>query len=365
MTKKLREGFTTGSCAAAAMKAAVLAMRGEFVKSATVLSPDRKEITVPVKEVRLTEKGAQASIIKDAGDDMDCTNGAEIIADVRMLESGGLVIRAGRGVGTVTKPGLSVPVGEPAINPGPRKMLRYVYDEFFKPGEGCEVTISIPLGEKLAKETLNPVLGVEGGLSVLGTSGIVKPMSEEAYKHSLVTQIPVIRAAGYRTIVLAPGRIGERAAMKFGVPREEIAETSNFIGYMMEESVEAGFKKIILIGHLGKLIKVAAGSFHTHNRVSDGRMETLAAYAALLGASREAVREILDARTTDAAAEIIKRENLISVYEVLAERAEERADRYIFHKAETGVLFVNMDGTLLAAGNTGKKFLRALENHMV
>lgn len=363
--RPMREGYTTGASATAAMKAALLALRGEFPRCVTVLSPQHVEITVPVESASAEGGIGEATVLKDGGDDLDCTHGTPVVVTVRPTDKPGLELKAGKGVGTVTKPGLQVPVGRPAINPGPQLMMRYVYEELVGRDRGLEVTVSIPKGEELAKQTLNPVMGVVGGISVLGTTGIVKPMSEDAYKRSLAPQFSVIKGCGYQTAVLAPGRIGETAAARMGIPRDVIAETSNFIGYMLEQAVAVGFTKLLLIGHMGKLVKVTAGSFHTHNRYSDGRMETLAAYAALNGASQEVVRAILDCITTDAAAKILADEHLEAVYPQMAERAQVRCERYIFGKARVGVVFAGMDGTVTAASSRAKEITEEESWHIV
>lgn len=355
--KVLREGHTTGATATGAMKAAILAMHGEFPKWVTVLSPQRKELTIPVESASFDGKIGTATCIKDAGDDLDCTHGTPIVVTVELKDTPGLELKAGKGVGTVTRPGLQVPVGRPAINPGPQIMLRYVYEELIGKDKGAIVTVSIPKGEELAKQTLNPSIGVKGGISVLGTTGIVKPMSEDAYKRSLAPQVSVVKADGYKTIVLCPGRIGENAAKIMGIPEGAIIETSNFIGFMMEQAIAAGFTKMLLVGHSGKLVKVASGSFHTYNRNSDGRMETMAAYAALNGASSDVVKEIMECNTTDGAAMIVKREGLEAIYPQMAERAEVRSNRYIFEKAKVGVIFAAMDGTIQAMGSIAKEIL--------
>lgn len=365
MDQPMREGYTTGASATAAMKAALLALRGEFPKMVTVLSPQHAEITIPVDSASAEGAVGTATVLKDGGDDLDCTHGTPVVVSVRYTETPGLVLRAGRGVGTVTKPGLQVPVGKPAINPGPQLMMRQVYEEMVGRDKGLEVTVSIPYGEELAKQTLNPAMGVVGGISVLGTTGIVKPMSEDAYKRSLAPQLSVVKACGYHTVVLAPGRIGETAAQRMGIPRDVIAETSNFIGYMMEQAVSVGFRKMLLIGHMGKLVKVTSGSFHTYNRNSDGRMETMAAYAALNGAGPAVVRDILDCTTSDAAAEIIAREHLEAVYPQMAERAQVRCERYIFGKAQVGVIFAAMDGTVIAASSRAAEIAEEEQWHIV
>lgn len=357
MGKVLREGYTTGATATVAMKAAVLAIKGEFPKQVTVLSPQRTEITLPVQSASAENNIGTATVLKDAGDDLDCTNGTPIVVTVELTDKSGMELRAGKGVGTVTRPGLQVQVGRPAINPGPQIMLRYVYEELIAPAHGCIVTISIPKGEALAKQTLNPALGVVGGISVLGTTGIVKPMSEDAYRRSLAPQVPVVWASGIRTATLCPGRIGEHAAQIMEIPKESIIETSNYIGYMMEQCVAKGFEKMLLIGHMGKLVKVASGSFHTYNRNSDGRMETMAAYAAMNGAAPAIVREIMECNTTDGAALIIAREGYNMIYGQMAERAQVRAERYIFGKARVGIVFAGMDGTVQAVSSRAKEIL--------
>lgn len=355
--KPMREGHTTGATATAAMKAAILALRGEYPQAVTVMSPQHVEITVPVASAKAEDGIGRATCLKDGGDDLDCTHGTPIEVSVRYRETPGLELKAGKGVGIVTKPGLQVKVGKPAINPGPQIMMRYVYEELVGKEKGLTVTVSVPEGEELAKKTLNPSMGVIGGISILGTTGIVKPMSEDAYKRSLAPQVSVIKACGFHTIVLAPGRIGETAAIRMGIPKDVIAETSNFIGFMLEQAVAGGFDKILLIGHMGKLVKVTGGSFHTYNRNSDGRMETMAAYAALNGASQEVVREILDCTTTDAGAAVIEREHLEAVYPQMAERAQVRSERYIFGKARVGVIFAAMDGRVIAMSSHAKDII--------
>ena len=185
-------------------------------------------------------------------------------------------------------------------------------------------------------------------------------MSEEAYKKSLIPQFTVLRAAHQRWCVMTPGRIGYDAARKiYDLPVTDLVETSNFIGFMLEEAVDKDIREIILIGHLGKLIKVASGSFHTHNRMSDGRMETLAAYAALNGADAATVKEILACSTTDGAAEIIRANNLEAIYPQLAERAQVRAQRFVHEEAKVGVIFVTMQGEILAQSSFAKEFMEA------
>ncbi len=213
MSKVLKNGITPGTCAAAAAKAAVLAWQGEYPRSLEVITPQDRLLSVPIMAAGAYEMGGWAKVAKDAGDDPDITHGATIVVDVIILPETGVEITAGEGVGTVTKPGLSVALGQPAVNPGPRRMIETAVKQVLPPGRGARITISIPGGVELAKRTLNPILGIEGGLSIIGTTGIVEPMSEEAFKSSLTPQIDVVKALGYTSIVFAPGKIGQDIAV--------------------------------------------------------------------------------------------------------------------------------------------------------
>ncbi|SCM80580.1 putative cobalt-precorrin-6A synthase (deacetylating) [uncultured Sporomusa sp.] len=354
--KEMRKGITTGTCAAAAAKAAVMAWLGQPVTVLQVFSPQGVLLTVPVAESWPVAGGGMAAIIKDAGDDPDITNGVRIMAEVIITDKPGVVIKAGTGVGTVTKPGLAVPVGEPAVNPGPRSMITRAVSECLPADKGAVVTISIPEGEKLATRTLNPILGIVGGLSIIGTTGIVEPMSEEAFKNSLVPQISVVQALGYTDIVFAPGKIGQDIAInRCGLPAAAVIQTSNFIGHMLENAVKYGMRRVLLFGHLGKIVKVSAGIFHTHNRMADARLETIAAYMALHGAPQTAIEEIMASTTTEAAMPIIARYNMTQVYSVLAERASARAKRYVFGDLTVGTVVVTLQGDILGLDETARE----------
>ncbi|MBR4903247.1 MAG: cobalamin biosynthesis protein CbiD [Selenomonadaceae bacterium] len=349
MTKKfLRSGYTTGACAAAGVKAALIYMTtGEIVNDVEITALDGTPLKIPVKNVEKISEGIRAEIIKFSGDDPDITNGASVFTTVRKISGTEIIFRAGLGVGRITKPGLQLPVGEPAINPAPRRLIKNVAAEFGI--GGLEVEISIPAGVELAKKTLNPILGVEGGLSIIGTTGVLRPMSEEAFKNSLVPQIDVAKAAGFDELVFVPGKIGETIAKQLGFNDGAIIQTSNFIGFMLEAAAERQIKKIILCGHLGKLAKVAAGVFHTHNRVADCRLETLAAYSAAEGLPAIEVQKILDANTTEDAAQIISANHLEHVYKKIAARASLRAERYIFGKLKVSAILVDFAGNILGS----------------
>ncbi len=347
-TQPLRRGITTGTCAAAAAKAAVLAALGRPAAAVEVITPQGKTIRVDVAGSSAIAGGGRAAVVKDAGDDPDVTDGVSVTVDVAITDDGVIAIRAGEGVGTVTKPGLAVPVGQPAVNPGPRRMIETALRDVLPSGRGAVATIAIPGGRELAARTLNPVLGIAGGLSVIGTTGIVEPMSEEAWKTSLTPQISVVKALGHDTAVFVPGKIGQDIAINScRLPADRVVQTSNFIGHMLTSAADQGMKNILLFGHLGKIVKVAAGIFHTHSRMADARLETLAAYAAAEGAPREAVEEILACVTTEAAVEVIGRYPVTGVWRRLAAQASTRAVRFVHGRLTVGTAIVTLKGDIL------------------
>ncbi|MCI7539380.1 MAG: cobalt-precorrin-5B (C(1))-methyltransferase CbiD [Veillonellaceae bacterium] len=376
MSKPLRGGYTTGACAAAGALAALKFLRGEDCPALEIEALDGTMLHIPVKDVQPAEGGATAEIVKFSGDDPDITNGASVFTTLQKGAAGqGLVFRAGKGVGHVTKPGLQIPVGEPSINPGPRKLIASVLARELgieaSPSQDAEwqalmakldfiVTISIPAGVELAKQTLNPVLGVEGGISVIGTTGVLRPMSEEGFKNSLVPQIDVALAAGFEDIVFVPGKIGEKLAAKIGLPPQALVQTSNFIGFLLDAAAEHGAKRVLLLGHIGKLVKVAAGNFYTHNRISDARLETLAAYAAAEGLDQKGVQAILAANASEDALEIIDGAGLQHVYTVLAERASARSERHVFGKLKVGTVLLTYSGRVLGMDEAAKEIGRHL-----
>lgn len=354
----MKGGYTTGSCATAGMKAGLLALLDKNIVDQVVIeNPQGQYIEVPIKAIEvISDIEAKVTVMKDGGDDPDVTHGNDVETTVTLDDTGELRFRAGFGVGTVTKPGLAMPPGEPAINPGPRAMMKIVFEEHCVHGQGVTVTVSVPNGKVLAKKTLNHTLGIEGGISIIGTTGIVKPMSEEGFKNSLVPQLKVMKANGCETAVLVPGRIGQDLAEQvLGIHKNQMAETSNFIGFMLEKAVQIGFKRILIIGHIGKLIKLASGSFHTHNRMSDGRMESIVAYAALEGASQEVCEELFNCQTTESTFPILEREGLTGVYQRVVDRASLRSERYIANEAEVGIIITTLKGEILAMDKHAKE----------
>lgn len=375
MAKRLRGGYTTGACVAAGAKAAALYMQDSLTADEVEITAlDGTRLMIPVKKIeKLAEDSLapviRAEVVKDAGDDPDITNGTSVFVTLTLARSEddlkavpgvsvrheNILFEAGEGIGHATKPGLSLSVGEPAINPGPRQLVHNSLLEAFGSPRPCRVRIDIPAGRELAKKTLNPVLGIEGGISIIGTTGVLRPMSEEAFKESLVPQIKVARAAGFDTQIFVPGKIGERIAASWGLPEAGMVQTSNFIGYMLEAAAEIGLKRILLFGHIGKLAKVAAGVFHTHNRVGDARLEVLAAYSGAMGMPGEGIERILGAVTTEEALPVIGEYGLEKVYEVIAARASYRAERLIFNKVQVGTVLVTLQGELLGMDDRARE----------
>lgn len=380
MAKRLRGGYTTGACVAAGAKAAALYMQDSLTADAVEITAlDGTRLMIPIKKIERLDDGRlpegalppviRAEVVKDAGDDPDITNGTSVFVTLTLARSEddlkavpgvsvrheNILFEAGEGIGHATKPGLSLSVGEPAINPGPRQLVHNSLLEAFGSPRPCRVRIDIPAGRELAKKTLNPVLGIEGGISIIGTTGVLRPMSEEAFKESLVPQINVARAAGFDTQIFVPGKIGERIAASWGLPEAGMVQTSNFIGYMLEAAAEIGLKRILLFGHIGKLAKVAAGVFHTHNRVGDARLEVLAAYSGAMGMPGEGIERILGAVTTEEALPVIGEYGLEKVYEVIAARASYRAERLIFNKVQVGTVLVTLQGELLGMDDRARE----------
>ncbi|TEB11927.1 cobalt-precorrin-5B (C(1))-methyltransferase CbiD [Pelotomaculum propionicicum] len=265
-----RTGITTGTCAAAAAAAAARALAlGDRVREVMVRLPAGTTIPVSISELFCQGEMARATVVKDAGSDPDITNGAEIIATVRRTEAAGCAIKGGTGVGIVTLAGLQVPVGQPAINPAPRRMIRQAVSEYMPPQGGLEVEIAVPRGAELARRTFNPRLGIIGGISILGTTGIVRPMSKEALLCSLLPALDVARANGMTGVFLVPGNIGRKAVLERFKPHPlAVVEMSNFAGDMLERAVKLNFERLVLAGHPGKLGKLIEDHFCTDSAVS-------------------------------------------------------------------------------------------------
>ena len=314
--KDLRFGYTTGSCAAAASKAAArMLLEGSREESVELMTPKGILLNLPVEEITAGEGFVSCAIRKDSGDDPDITNGILIFSRVEFSKTPGITLEGGFGVGRVTKPGLECPVGAPAINRVPREMItaavRAMQEESGN-SAGLKVTISIPEGERLAKRTFNPRLGIVGGLSVLGTSGIVEPMSEAALVDTIRVEMKQLAASGRKMAVITPGNYGEDFMKEvLHADLSGAVKCSNFVGETLDMAGEFGFQKVLLIGHIGKFVKLAAGIMNTHSRYADGRMEVMGVHAALCGANRELLAKLMDCITTDDALDVLEQAGLL------------------------------------------------------
>lgn len=344
--KNLREGISTGSCAAAAAKAAAMKLlNGLCPQSVEIVTPQGRTLVIPVIDA---PRGC--GVIKDAGDDPDATDGLFITASVELYGAAGeITFAGGEGVGTVTLPGLKIPPGEPAINPVPRAMITEALRSVIG-AQAARVTISVPGGEETAKRTFNPRLGVTGGISILGTTGIVRPMNEESIFESLTLELNTHAAAGHGTVAIAFGNTGELAMRKaFSIHGRCVVQCGNYVGYVLDEACRMSFKGALLCGHPGKLLKVAAGSFNTHNRTGDGRLEALCTQAAIAGASSELVRELYESVTTENAMRLVEENGLCFLWARLAQIVAKRCTERSFGALPVEAAFIDNDGKMLGA----------------
>lgn len=314
----MRYGFTTGSCAAAAAKAAAyMLLSGRQKNTITIETPKGIPYTAEILEITRGEKAVQCAVRKDGGDDPDITSGALIYAEVSLTDhtrtqatDTRIHIDGGIGIGRVTKPGLDQPVGNAAINHVPREMIAKevleVCDLMDYKGN-LQVIISVPEGEAIAKQTFNPRLGIVGGISILGTSGIVEPMSNQALLDTIRVELNQRRAEGFDYVAVAPGNYGLDFMKKaYGYDLDKSVKCSNFIGATIDMAVECGFTRMLLTGHIGKLIKVAGGIMNTHSKEADCRMELLSAFAIHEGAGADVAAKILDCVATEEAVRLLR-----------------------------------------------------------
>ncbi|HFL2520573.1 TPA: cobalt-precorrin-5B (C(1))-methyltransferase CbiD [Clostridioides difficile] len=385
--KKYRRGYTTGSCATGASKAAVyMLITKNRINTINIDTPKGIPLLLKVDNINISDTFVECSIKKDGGDDIDATHTmdiyarAEIVAkndknkgyltlkDIDSLSTNSeckselykfIRVYGGTGIGVVTKKGLSVDVGKPAINPTPLKMINHEIRKFI--GDNFEsilgndkvlkITIFAPQGETVAKKTFNPRLGIVGGISIIGTTGIVEPMSDDGWKKSLSIELQMKKEQGLDKIILVPGNHGEQFIReKLNLDIKYVVRVSNFIGYMIKEAQRIGYKKILMAGHIGKFIKVSAGIFNTHSKVADARSEILVANLALMGARYEFLNKINQCLTTEEAVELINNSEYREVYNILSNKCRERVKQYLNEDSDdidVEVIIFSMDKSLL------------------
>ena len=366
--KKLRMGYTTGSCAAAAAKAAAwMLLTGKPLETIRLLTPKGIPLELEVLERDISPDMARCAIRKDSGDDPDVTDKTLIFAEVRRTVEPGVLIDGGPGVGRVTKRGLDQPVGNAAINSVPRQMIRENLEEVIRLTDwtgGLSVIISAPDGERLAKKTFNPRLGIVGGISILGTTGIVEPMSETAQVETIHVELRQRRETGADYVLITPGNYGSDFIKgSLGLRDGKETQVSNFIGDGIDLCRELGFRGFVLVGHIGKLVKIAGNMLNTHSKYGDCRMDIMAACGGACGLRAPRIKEMLDCAACDDALRILQEEG---IYEETLKLLTERIAGNLRHRAgeelESGVLvFSNVYGILGETENARDLLKKAME----
>lgn len=342
--KKLRMGYTTGSCATAASKAAaIMLLTQRSVDSLYLITPKGIEINLDIEDIDIAKDYVSCAVKKDSGDDPDVTNGILVYAKVSLLDKPEIIIDGGKGIGRVTKPGLNQPVGNAAINSTPRqtitKELMSVADDYNYKG-GFSVIISAPQGEEISKRTYNSRLGILGGISIIGTSGIVEPMSDSAIVDTIKAELSVRLNENKKCLLITPGNYGEDFLKEdFRGIADVAVKCSNFIGDTLEYAEELGFKRALLVGHIGKIVKLAGGLFNTHSKYGDCRAEIIAAHSALYGADREITEHILNSVTTDEMLDKLRAAGLLNkVMDSIMDKIKYLANLKTHNTVEVGVI---------------------------
>ncbi len=351
--KKYKRGYTTGSCATGAAKAATyMILTKETLETVNIDTPKGIPLNLKVENVDINNVFAQCSIQKDGGDDIDATHKMHIYAKAELIDCNEIIIDGGIGIGRVTKKGLGIEIGKAAINKTPISMIQSEVRKVIGDTKGVKITIFAPEGETIAKKTFNPRLGIVGGISIIGTTGIVEPMSDEGWKKSLSIELEMKKAQGMDKVILVPGNHGEMFIKEsLGIDSKYIVRTSNFIGYMLKEAQRVGFKKILMAGHLGKYVKIAGGIFNTHSKVADARNEILIANLALMNAPFELINKVNECLTTEEFIEILeddKYKKYKEIYNILSEKCKKRIDIYMNDdEIEIEVMIFSMEKNLL------------------
>lgn len=366
--KKMRFGYTTGSCAAAACKGAVeMLLGGTLLDTVQLMTPKGILLTLKLEEIKREAHAVICAVRKDAGDDPDTTNGILIFAKAEKQDASEIRIDGGEGVGRVTKPGLSQKIGEAAINPVPREMIlreaaqaaqKYAYEG------GLKITISVPEGEEIAKKTFNPRLGILGGISILGTSGIVEPMSETALIKSIGVEMKQRHAQGEDYLLVTPGNYGTAYLREhMTLPYEKNIKCSNYVGETIDMAIDLGVKGLLFVAHIGKFVKVASGIMNTHSHQADARMETLAANAIRAGAPLECAKKVLNASTTDEALDILNNYDYLKpTMKELMPRIQFYLNHHSYSQILLGAVVFNNTYGYLGQTEDAPKIIKLLNN---
>ena len=346
MSKGLRTGWTTGTCASAAAKAAAIGLlTGTAPTEVKVRLPNGDLVAFPVEP----EGNNRCVVVKDAGDDPDCTDGARMTATAEWADSEQTDLRAGTGVGTITKPGLGLPVGGPAINPVPRRMILAALAEVTD--RPLTVTFEVPGGEQMAAKTTNARLGIVGGISILGTTGIVRPFSTAAYRASVVQQIDVAAAQGERTIVLATGSRSEKAAQRLrpDLPEVCFVEVGDFTGIALRRAATRNMTDALFVGMAGKITKLAAGVMMTHFHRSKVDGELMADVARLTNSPASVIEAATATETARHFFEVCIAQSFTAPLELLCDRARQNCEAHVDGSLKIDVVMVDFEGAGVVA----------------
>ncbi len=366
--KKLRYGYTTGSCAAAASKAsATMLLSGVLLNSTDITLPGGEQLTMEINDPVISGDYSSCSVIKDGGDDPDATTGMKIYSGVTLIrDSNEISVEGGTGIGRVTRSGLPCPPGLAAINPVPMKMIRGALKEAaerFRYKGGFKVLIYAPEGVRIAEKTFNPRLGIVGGISILGTTGIVEPMSEAAIIDTI--KLEINSKVGEEVLLISPGNYGlDFSRENLGLNIDRAVKCSNFIGEALDHALYCGFEKIMLIGHIGKLAKIAAGIMNTHSKAADGRKEICVAHAALCGADVKVLRSLMDAATMDEMHMVLAENHLDrQVYKNISEQIAFQLDHRLQGKAQIEFLVFSKEYGILMKSQYAELFINEIKEY--
>ena len=357
--KLLRRGFTTGTAAAAAAKGAYLMLStGEVPDIVDVKLPSGLilKIITDFCSYDSNTNTAFCSVKKYAGDDIDVTNQLEIVAKVSYSNEAKIKLTAGEGIGIITRNGLQLDINEPAINPKPRELI---FSQFENESEnlGLNIEISVPNGKEVAKKTFNPRLGIVGGISILGTTGIVEPMSEDAFKRSLLEELKQKKS---EALCFTFGNMGEKNLIARGVAEDKICICSNFIGYMLREASSLGVKKVLLSGHLGKMVKLSGGIFNTHSHIADAKNEIIAANLALLDVPKALIEKVMQCLTAEESISAIREYGYNEVFDILAQKAAQKSHAHTYNEILVETMMFDLKGNLICESNGANTLLEEL-----
>ena len=357
--KLLRRGFTTGTAAAAAAKGAYLLLStGEVPDIVDVKLPSGLilKIITDFCSYDSNTNTAFCSVKKYAGDDIDVTNQLEIVAKVSYSNEAKIKLTAGEGIGIITRNGLQLDINEPAINPKPRELI---FSQFENESEnlGLNIEISVPNGKEVAKKTFNPRLGIVGGISILGTTGIVEPMSEDAFKRSLLEELKQKKS---EALCFTFGNMGEKNLIARGVAEDKICICSNFIGYRLREASSLGVKKVLLSGHLGKMVKLSGGIFNTHSHIADAKNEIISANLALLGAPKALIEKVMQCLTAEESISAIREYGYNEVFDILAQKAAQKSHAHTYNEILVETMMFDLKGNLICESSGANTLLEEL-----